>query len=96
VVRKNRTLRLEPALRGTLLPVKQLELEELERVGQVVDVVGRRLLCHFLALGRHRRQAQVVLGHGRAQPARKLRQLDGVRRRPERFRPVLEAEQVVH
>ena len=47
-----------------LLPVEEFELQELEQVGEVVDVVGGGLGRHLLALGGHRREAerlQVVL-----------------------------------
>ena len=48
----------QPALGGPLLPVEKLELGELQQVGEVIGVVGRRLVGHLLALGPDGGQAQ--------------------------------------
>lgn len=56
--------RLEAAFGRALLPVEQFEFEQLQQVGEVVDVVGGSLSGHLLALRADRRQAkrfQVVL-----------------------------------
>jgi len=50
--------RLQASLGGLALALQQLELGELQQVGQVVGVVGRRLTGELLALGCDRRQAQ--------------------------------------
>ena len=49
---------LEPALGRSLLTFEQLELGELQQVGEVIGVVGGGLGGHLLALGADRREPQ--------------------------------------
>ena len=50
--------RLQPSFGRAFLPVQQLEFQELQQVGEVVDVVGPRLFGDLLALGADGRQSQ--------------------------------------
>ena len=49
---------LQPPFGGALLTLEQLQLAELEQVGEVVGVVGRGLGGDLLALGTDRREPQ--------------------------------------
>ena len=52
--------RLEATLGGAFLPVEQLELAELQQVGEVVRIVRGGLCGHLLALGTDGRQAECL------------------------------------